>query len=76
MLLPLPSGQLFQIHGSKLKLHPVRHLGQASVLCISITHTEKPVAVTEDRTTVTFDGAAVRDNWLSGNGAPAENKRG
>ena len=35
-LLPLPGGQLFQIHGSKLKLHPVRHLGQASVL--RITH--------------------------------------
>ena len=35
-LLPLPGGQLFQIHGSKLKLHPVRYLGQASVL--RITH--------------------------------------
>ena len=34
-LLPLPGCQLFQIHGSKLKLHPVRHLGQASVLCIT-----------------------------------------
>ena len=34
-LLPLPGGQLFQIHGSKLKLHPVRYLGQASVLCIT-----------------------------------------
>ena len=27
--------QLFQIHGSKLKLHPVRYLSQASVLCIT-----------------------------------------
>ena len=35
-LLPLPGCQLFQIHGSKLKLHPVRYLGQASVL--RITH--------------------------------------
>ena len=35
-LLPLPGCQLFQIHGSKLKLHSVRHLGQASVL--RITH--------------------------------------
>ena len=34
-LLPLPSCQLFQIHGNKLKLHPVRHLGQTSVLCIT-----------------------------------------
>ena len=34
-LLPLPGGQLFQIHGCKLKLHPVRYLGQASVLCIT-----------------------------------------
>lgn len=34
-LLPFTSGQLFQIHGSKLKLHPVCHLGQASVLCIT-----------------------------------------
>ena len=33
---PLPCGQLFQVHGSKFKLHPVRHLGQASVL--RITH--------------------------------------
>ena len=35
MLLPLPIGQFFQIHGSKFKLHPVCHLGQASVLCIT-----------------------------------------
>ena len=34
-LLPLPGCQFFQIHGSKLKLHPVRHLSQASVLCIT-----------------------------------------
>lgn len=27
--------QLFQIHGSKLKLHQVRYLSQASVLCIT-----------------------------------------
>ena len=35
MLLPLPIGQFFQIHGSKFKLHPICHLGQASVLCIT-----------------------------------------
>ena len=35
MLLPFPSSQLFQIHGSKFKLHPVCHLSQASVLCIA-----------------------------------------
>ena len=35
-LLPLPGCQFFQIHGSKFKLHPVHHLGQASVL--RITH--------------------------------------
>ena len=35
-LLPPPISQLFEIHGSKFKLHPVRHLGQASVL--RITH--------------------------------------
>ena len=28
---PFPCGQFFQVHGNKLKLHPVRHLGQASV---------------------------------------------
>ena len=33
---PFPCGQFFQVHGNKLKLHPVRHLGQASVL--RITH--------------------------------------
>ena len=35
MLLPLPTGQLFQVRGSKLKLHPVCHLSWASVLCIT-----------------------------------------
>ena len=35
MLLPFPSSQLFQIHGSKFKLHPVCHLSQASVLSIA-----------------------------------------
>ena len=34
-VLPQPSGQLFQIHGSKFKLHPVCNLGQASVLSIA-----------------------------------------
>ena len=34
--IPFPGGQLFQIHGSKFKLHPVCHLGQASVL--GVTH--------------------------------------
>ena len=34
--IPFPNGQLFQIHGSKFKLHPVCHLGQASVL--RVTH--------------------------------------
>ena len=33
--IPFPGGQLFQVHGSKFKLHPVCHLGQASVLCIT-----------------------------------------
>lgn len=33
---PFPDGQLFQIHGSKFKLHPVCYLGQASVL--RVTH--------------------------------------
>lgn len=32
---PLPLRKLFKIHGSKLKPHPVRHLGQAAVLCIT-----------------------------------------
>ena len=32
---PLPFRQLFQIHGSKFKLHPVSHLGEASVLGIT-----------------------------------------
>ena len=33
---PFPCGQFFQIHRSKLKLHPVCYLGQASVL--RVTH--------------------------------------
>ncbi len=33
---PLPISQFFQIHGCKLKLHPIRNLGQASV--VRITH--------------------------------------
>jgi hypothetical protein len=49
-LLPLPGCQLFQIHGSKLKLHPVRHLGQASVL--RITHSVFFFGVCKD----TFNG--------------------
>ena len=32
----LSNGELFQVHGSKFKLHPVCYLGQASVL--RITH--------------------------------------
>ena len=35
-LLALPNSQLFEVHGSKLELHPVCHLGQASEL--GITH--------------------------------------
>jgi hypothetical protein len=31
---PFPLGQLFEVHGSKLKPDPVGNLGQASVLCI------------------------------------------
>lgn len=34
-LLPFPIGQLFQLHGNEIKLHPVCHLSQASVLCIT-----------------------------------------
>lgn len=34
---PFPSGQFFQIHGNKLKLHSVCHLGQASVLRVAHT---------------------------------------
>ena len=34
-LFPFPSGQFLQIHSSKLKLHPVGNLDQASVLCIT-----------------------------------------
>lgn len=36
---------------------------------------EKTVTVTEDGTTVTFDDVAVKDKWLSGNGAPSENRK-
>ena len=36
----------FQVHGNKLKLHPVRHLSQASVLCI--THRVFFLGVRED----------------------------
>ena len=32
---PGPIGVFFQVHGSKLKLHPVPYLSQASVSCIS-----------------------------------------
>ena len=32
---PQPSGQLFEVHGSKFKLDPVGYLGQASVLSIA-----------------------------------------
>ena len=35
MLLPLPTGPLFEIHGSKLELHQVSYRGLASVLCIA-----------------------------------------
>lgn len=34
-LLPFPFCQLFEVHGSKFKLHPIRHLGQASIACIT-----------------------------------------
>ena len=43
---PFPCGQFFQVHGSKLKLHPVRHLSQASVL--RITHRVFFLGVRED----------------------------
>lgn len=43
---PFPCGQFFQVHGNKLKLHPVRHLGQASVL--RITHRVFFLGVCED----------------------------
>ena len=43
---PFPCGQFFQVHGSKLKLHPVRHLSQASVL--RITHRVFFLGVCED----------------------------
>ena len=35
LVVPPPCCQLFQVHGSKLKLHPVCHLCEASVLCIT-----------------------------------------
>ena len=38
--------------------------------------TKKNVTVTEDGTTVTFDGAAAKDKWLNGNGTPAVNRKG
>ena len=34
-VLPFPFCQFFEVHGSKFKLHPVRYLSQASVLCIT-----------------------------------------
>ena len=34
-ILPLPNGELFQVHGSKFKLHPVCYLSQACVSRIS-----------------------------------------
>ena len=43
---PFPCGQFFQVHGNKLKLHPVRHLSQASVL--RITHRVFFLGVRED----------------------------
>ena len=43
---PFPCGQFFQVHGSKLKLHPVRYLGHASVL--RITHRVFFLGVCED----------------------------
>ena len=43
---PFPCGQFFQVHGSKLKLHPVCDLSQASVL--RITHRVFFLGVRED----------------------------
>ena len=34
-VIPFPPCQFFEVHGSKFKLHPFCHLGQASVLCIT-----------------------------------------
>ena len=34
-VVPFPSGQFFQIHGSKFKLHPVCHLSEATVLRVA-----------------------------------------
>ena len=34
-VIPFPPRQFFEVHGSKFKLHPVCHLSQASVLCIT-----------------------------------------
>ena len=45
-VVPFPYGQLFQVHGSKLKLHPVCDLSQASVL--RITHRVFFLGVRED----------------------------
>ena len=36
-ILPLPNCELFQVHGSKFKPHPIRYMGQACVSCISHT---------------------------------------
>ena len=47
---PFPYGQLFQVHGSKLKLHPVCDLSQASISCI--THSEFFFGIRKD----TFNG--------------------
>ena len=35
MSLCLPSCQLFEVHGSKLKPHPIGNLGQATVICVT-----------------------------------------
>ena len=43
---PFPYGQLFQVHGSKLKLHPVCDLSQASVL--RITHRVFFLSISKD----------------------------
>ena len=45
-VVPFPHSQFFQVHGNKLKLHPVRHLSQASVL--RITHRVFFLGVRED----------------------------
>lgn len=45
------------------------------IICTVYNAYEKTVTVTEDGTTVTFDDVAVKDKWLSGNGAPSENRK-